>query len=64
MDRPNCRRDNFLRNRTDPSAAVPCSWNTFFARSTPMMLISFMDARRDDLRRELSGFLICMVGAR
>ena len=44
MKRWNCGRDSFLRNRTVPSAAAPCSWNTFFARSTPMMLTSFMDA--------------------
>ena len=44
MKRWNCGRDSFLRNRTAPAAAAPCSWNTFFARSTPMMLTSFMDA--------------------
>ena len=44
MNRANCSRDSFLRNTTDPSAAAPCSWNTFFARSTPTMLTSFMDA--------------------
>jgi len=44
MNRANCGRDSFLRNTTDPSADAPCNWNTFFARSTPMMLISFVDA--------------------
>ena len=29
---------------TDPSAPAPCAWNTFLARSRPMMLTSFMDA--------------------
>jgi hypothetical protein len=36
--------DNFRRNTTDPSAAAPCAWNTFFPKSNPMMLISAMDA--------------------
>lgn len=44
MNRANCSRDSFLRKTTAPSAAAPCSWNTFFARSTPMMLTSSMDA--------------------
>ena len=44
MNRANCSRDSFLRNTTDPSAAAPCNWNTFFARSTPMMVTSPMDA--------------------
>jgi hypothetical protein len=44
MNRPNGSRDSFLRNTTDPSAAAPCSWNKFFARSTPMMLTYSMDA--------------------
>ena len=39
-----CARETFLRNTTVPSAAAPCSWNTRFARSMPMMLTSFMDA--------------------
>jgi hypothetical protein len=44
MYRWNCGRDSFFRKTTAPSAAAPCSWNTFFARSTPMMVTSFMGA--------------------
>lgn len=44
MNRWNCCRDSFLRKTTDPSAAAPCIWITFFAKSTPMMVTSFMDA--------------------
>ena len=33
-----------LRNTTDPSAAAPCTWNQFFARSNPIMPTLSMDA--------------------
>lgn len=38
MNRRNCARVSFLRNLTCPLADVPCSWKTFFARSTPITL--------------------------
>jgi Zinc-binding dehydrogenase/Alcohol dehydrogenase GroES-like domain len=37
-------RESVRRKATDPSDRVPWSWNTFFARSSPMMLTSSMDA--------------------
>jgi len=36
-------RSRQLLAELDRTVAAPCSWNTFFAKSTPM-LISFMDA--------------------
>ena len=44
MNFADCGRDSFLRNTTNPFAAAPCSWNTFFARLMPMILIFSMDA--------------------
>ena len=44
MNRANCGHDSFVRKTTDPPAAAPCSWNTFFARSTQAMVASSMDA--------------------
>ena len=44
MKRWNCGRDSFLRNTTKPSAVAPCNCITFFAKSTPRMPTSPMDA--------------------
>ena len=35
---------SFLRKTTAPDAFAPCAWNTFFARSNPIVLTSNMDA--------------------
>jgi hypothetical protein len=37
-------RRSFLRKTTAPDAFAPCTWNTFFARSNPIVLTSDMDA--------------------
>jgi hypothetical protein len=49
MNRSKSGRVSFFRNTTDPSAVAPCSWNTFFARSTPMMVTFNMDVLSFDL---------------
>jgi hypothetical protein len=40
----NFHRDSLRRKITLPSRAAACSWNACFARSTPTMLTSVMDA--------------------
>src|SRR3954451_13030914 len=37
-------RRSLLRNRTAPEALAPCAWNTFLARSNPIVLTSVTDA--------------------
>ena len=44
MNARNRARDSFLQNTGVPSARAPCSWNTAFARSTPITATSSMDA--------------------
>src|SRR4051812_30700417 len=39
-----CSRRSFLRNRTAPEALAACAWNTFLARSNPIVLTSVTDA--------------------
>jgi hypothetical protein len=34
----------FLRKTIAPGASAPCAWNTFFAKSNPIVLVSDMDA--------------------
>src|SRR4051812_21734723 len=37
-------RRSFLRNTTAPEALAPCAWNTFLARSNPIVLTSVTEA--------------------
>src|SRR3954469_14067999 len=37
-------RRSFLRNRIAPEALAACAWNTFLARSNPIVLTSVTDA--------------------
>src|SRR3954465_13831240 len=39
-----CSRRSFLRNRIAPEALAACAWNTFLARSNPIVLTSVTDA--------------------
>ena len=42
--RRSCTRESLRRKTTDPSAPAPCTWNTFLAKSSPMMLTSPLGA--------------------
>lgn len=43
MNTWNCARESFFRNTTEPSAAAPCNWSTYLAKSTPIAVTFSMN---------------------
>src|ERR1022692_4596778 len=41
---PTCARRSGLRSTAFPRSSIPCTWNTFFAKSIPTVVIFMLDA--------------------
>src|ERR1017187_2063047 len=41
---PTCARRSCLRSTAFPRSSIPCTWNTFFAKSIPTVVIFMLDA--------------------
>src|SRR4030095_11371864 len=41
-----CERRSVRRTKTSPAPSTPCTWKTFFAKTSPIVLTLFMDGLR------------------